>query len=498
MALVKVPIYPTRNLATEIDPGARSIVAGTNVSFVVNADGSITINSSGGSGTVTSVGATGSTGLTVGGTNPITTSGVLTFTLSANLQSWSGIAPSSKADTSALSNYVDKVTNENVGGFKTFTHGAIRAQGFSGDPTSGVLYMGDAATDAYIFRPGGTQQLNFKYGTGTAVLNATGTILTTANITAAIGATYVDVAGDTMTGTLVSTASTSLDIRRTNNRLLVRDNGSGFFTIDAVNPTNTAFDQMRFTAVGYTFATAGSAVDIVNGGGLRVFSSGQVKAYDANNDTPIELGLGYTSALDRNGYLWNRNNGFVSFGTNNQERVRLHASGLLEPGFGLTVTNSNLIVNVGDITAYRAGGTTGVIFLNSAQTKYLYNNGSNYIMPLQGLSVGGAVSANPPTTNPANWATFGLAATGSFGGGMALVDGGLVGGTWMSTGPNRMLWGLNNGAGGAPLTAYMSLSPTDFTVLPALTIGTGRKISKVTVSNAAPPLLADGELYLRY
>lgn len=48
-------------------------------------------------GTVTSVAATGSTGLTVGG-SPVTTSDTLTFTLSDNLQAWSGIAPSSKQD----------------------------------------------------------------------------------------------------------------------------------------------------------------------------------------------------------------------------------------------------------------------------------------------------------------------------------------------------------------------------------------------------------------
>lgn len=48
-------------------------------------------------GTVTSVNATGSTGLTIGGV-PITASGTITATLSANLQAWSGVAPATKAD----------------------------------------------------------------------------------------------------------------------------------------------------------------------------------------------------------------------------------------------------------------------------------------------------------------------------------------------------------------------------------------------------------------
>lgn len=56
--------------------------------------------STGGTGTVTSVAASGSTGLTIGG-SPITTSGTLTFTLSANLQAWSGVTTASKFNTPA-------------------------------------------------------------------------------------------------------------------------------------------------------------------------------------------------------------------------------------------------------------------------------------------------------------------------------------------------------------------------------------------------------------
>jgi hypothetical protein len=43
----------------------------------------------------------------------------------------------------------------------------------------------------------------------------------------------------------------------------------------------------------------------------------------------------------------------------------------------------------GDIIAYRSGGTTGVIYLNSAQTKYLYNDGTNY-----NLNGGAVVATN--------------------------------------------------------------------------------------------------------
>lgn len=54
-----------------------------------------------GTGTVTSVAVANATGITWTG-SPITTSGTLTPTLSANLQSWSGIAPATKADDSGV------------------------------------------------------------------------------------------------------------------------------------------------------------------------------------------------------------------------------------------------------------------------------------------------------------------------------------------------------------------------------------------------------------
>lgn len=102
----------------------------------------------GGGGTVTSVATSGSTGLTVGG-GPITGSGTLTFTLSANLQSWSGIAPSAKAD--------------------------IASPAFSGNPTAPTPATGDndtsIATTAFVKAQGYTSNA----GTVTSVAISGGT-----------------------------------------------------------------------------------------------------------------------------------------------------------------------------------------------------------------------------------------------------------------------------------------------------------------------------------
>lgn len=73
-----------------VTPGTYTLATVT-----VDAQGLVTFaanGSAGGTGTVTSVGATGSTGLVIGGTNPITGSGTLTFTLAGNLQGLSSLS----------------------------------------------------------------------------------------------------------------------------------------------------------------------------------------------------------------------------------------------------------------------------------------------------------------------------------------------------------------------------------------------------------------------
>jgi hypothetical protein len=72
-----------------------SVQPGDNVSVLVN-DAGYTTNT----GTVTSVDLGASTGLTPSG-GPVTGAGTLTYTLSANLQAWHGLAPASKQDADA-------------------------------------------------------------------------------------------------------------------------------------------------------------------------------------------------------------------------------------------------------------------------------------------------------------------------------------------------------------------------------------------------------------
>lgn len=84
-----INVSPTAGAVVVTNTGVTSLLAGTGISLT-GSTGAITISTTT-HGTVTSVSATGSTGLTVGG-SPITSSGTLTLTLSANLQSLSGIS----------------------------------------------------------------------------------------------------------------------------------------------------------------------------------------------------------------------------------------------------------------------------------------------------------------------------------------------------------------------------------------------------------------------
>ena len=81
---------------------------------------------------------------------------------------------------------------------------------------------------------------------------------------------------------------------------------------------------------------------------------------------------------------------------------------------GLTVVN-------GDITTYRSGGTTGVIYLNSSGTRYLYNDGTDYILYAAQLKINGSLALHagnytsyvPTLTGSGASGTWGISVTGN-------------------------------------------------------------------------------------
>ncbi len=156
----------------------------------------------GGGGTVTSVAVANATGITWSG-SPITGSGTLTPTLSANLQSWSGIAPSAKAD--------------------------IASPAFSGNPTAPTPATGDndtsIATTAFVKAQGYTSNAgtvtSVAFSGGTTGLSASGgpitssgTLTLSGTLAIANGGTGATSAGAALTalGGLASSSYTAADV----------------------------------------------------------------------------------------------------------------------------------------------------------------------------------------------------------------------------------------------------------------------------------------------
>lgn len=90
-------------------------------------------------------------------------------------------------------------------------------------------------------------------------------------------------------------------------------------------------------------------------------------------------------------------------------------------GYGITdalkttggTLTGGLTLNGGDLMAYRTGGTTGVVYLNSAGTAYVYWDGAGYQMPTGNLTVNGSA-----VVTAGNVSSYALpTAGGSMGGG---------------------------------------------------------------------------------
>lgn len=165
-----------------------------------------------------------------------------------------------------------------------------------------------------------------------------------------------------------------------------------------------------------------SLLTIASAAALRVelgIKGAALKDEGANNGLDADLldgqhGSYYANVPDRLGYIpWGPNNDGAGSGldagmlagqlptyyTNIVQRLGftpVNKAGDSMPGV-LTVSdgggNARLWPN-GDSTLSRAGGTSGCLYLNAANTRYLFNNGSAYELPGQQLYVNGSVSWN--------------------------------------------------------------------------------------------------------
>lgn len=136
-----------------------------------------TVSGGGGSGTVTSVAVANATGITWSG-SPITTSGTLTPTLSANLQAWHALATSAKADASHTHAASD-ITSGTIDPARLGSGTSITTKFLRGDGTWQTISGGGAGTVTSIDGAGGTTGMSFSGGpiTSSGTLTLAGTLV---------------------------------------------------------------------------------------------------------------------------------------------------------------------------------------------------------------------------------------------------------------------------------------------------------------------------------
>lgn len=144
-------------------------------------------------GTVTSIAVAGSTGLAVTG-SPITSAGTIGLTLGTELQGLSGLASSGMLARTGAGTYTSRTIAGTAGQV-----GVTNGDGVVGNPTIALVTVAAGA--------GGTFQ---KFTTDTfGRVSAVNPVLTS-DITALVDSTYVNVTGDTMSGSLAFTGGSTI------------------------------------------------------------------------------------------------------------------------------------------------------------------------------------------------------------------------------------------------------------------------------------------------
>jgi len=286
-----------------------TLTAGTNVS-ITNGAGSITINATDQYvGTVTSVDLTAGTGISVSG-GPITTAGSINVVNTAPDQ----IVSLTGAGTTVV-----------TGTYPSFTI------------TSNDQYVGTVTS------VGGTGTVNG--------ITLTGTVTSSGSLT--LGGTLSGVSlTSQVTGTLPvgngGTGATTLT-----SGYLLKGNGASAVTASIV------YDDGTNVGIGTTPVQQNGRTLQVDGG------AGPADFRLTNNATGAGFNNGgLYSLIGLDNYLWNLEAGFLSFGTNNAERVRINSSGnvlINETTPSAASLNHNFEVN-GDIMS--TGGAAGLFWAN--------------------------------------------------------------------------------------------------------------------------------------
>ena len=156
----------------------------------------------------------------------------------------------------------------------------------------------------------------------------------------------------TATGSITGTGALTFAAGGSNQNVTLTPSGTGYTVLNGNVGVGTAVPGEKLEINGNIKISTAAA----NGAGLEIYSNGQV----SNN---LTLRQGWGTATDNIGYLYNRANADLIFGTNNSEKMRILAGGNL--GIGTISPGAKLDVTGGRIIQAGSAAVTGYLETNS-------------------------------------------------------------------------------------------------------------------------------------
>ena len=203
-------------------------------------------------------------------------------------------------------------------------------------------------------------------------------------------------------------------------------------TITGPLTVNSTLNVTGTTTLGTLNAGAGTFSSLVVTPGTTSINALSTSSITTNGNT-ITAGAINGSTLTLSGLA--TINGSIATNAISCSTLNTNGNTLTTGTINAGVLNTTGINATGDIHTYRAGATnTGVIYLDSANTHYLFFDGTNYQLPSGSLSVGGNVTAGTfngalnGNASTANYAT--TAGSLSGGGSITIGDGGNIEGPY--------------------------------------------------------------------
>jgi hypothetical protein len=288
---------------------------------------------------------------------------------------------------------------------------ATTATNLAGGAANRIAYQTSAGISAFITAPTASNQvLNWN---GSAFTWSAGTISGVAlgsNLNALTAGTYLTSAG-TYDGSTARTFAVDATTTNTASKVVARDASGNFSagTITAALNGNASTVTNGIYTTNYGNYSTFNQVVVASQAGFQsaTFSAGRNRIWSfANSDG---YGISYfqggtdtigfhfgTASLAGSQFQFAQNGNLTATGTVSAARGTFtpNTSGV---STGVTVVN-------GDLTAYRSGGTTGVVYLSNAGSHYLYWDGTNYNLNAGNLVCTGNVTAYSDERLKKDWA----------------------------------------------------------------------------------------------